>query len=999
MNSEMSGEFARKMSALNSKLGIAIFGVVLLSTAHSFAQVTVSTIGGGPLKVGGPSYGYQDGDTLQQAQFHTPMGCTFDRDGNLFVADRDNGSVRKLDLTTGRTKTYIDGFSKPVAVGFDSANNLYVLDNAASFISKIDRFGFETSVGSGLTLPTAFWVNTNGLIYLTEFSGSLKRIENGITTTVFAGLRQPQGIAVLDNGWIAVSESANHTVRVIDPAAGQVKQVIGTAIAGKRDGPLSLAQFNSPHQLAKIPNGGLLVADRNNHCVRVIQPEGVVTTLYGLKPELWGYDNPTAYLGWWDGTDEYAEAREPVGIAYYNGSAYVTEVYYHIIRKAADARLSYTPGQSTNLVVYPPTITPNSGYFPMGQKISVTTSNQSVFFPVTIYYTTDGSEPSTNSYSLNLTNQTGIISWQEANKDLTSLKVKAYVGNVPSATVSGQKVSANEIGVHRDVLAGPGSSILVPVVINLYTNEVIRSLQFRAEVSPYAAGVTPINDNLESIEINPAKDCIPLISPGGSGVTSFNGTPYAITNQGVVTRGLWFASAGVRQDFSISSFGAVTLIKIPVPSQAKIGDQYRIIIKEISAADENNKDIRLVSMPECKITVATIPYYVGDVGSAAWYNAGDFGDSDLRNVDVNSIFYATMGERVPYTYSDLFNAMDAFPADGPVVGGDGRIRYLDWQTVLLRSLRFDQANYQRYWGADGERAFVAKELIRPMGVNPKPTSLAVVTNRDWYRQALIGAISLDKISAGSTVSVPIYINVAERCQLSGFQFRVTAVAENGAPQLLSPMSYNPAVNFPKPFKQEAVGNDNLLVIWSFLSNPLTGSNYLGTIQFQMPGSASYGQYYTLRFSYADGAPDLSTQYEFETIPAYIWAWSPAQKTQERVSDEWKQFFFGSLNNPLAQSDADPDGDGINNAAAFIMGINPVQVRLLTDTMHPSGTGFTLRWFAALGAQYWIESTTDPMGQSWSVIAIETGKGSIKDYVDKSPAITKRYYRVRAKMNP
>src|SRR5438093_12771653 len=86
--------------------------VLLLSAANGATLPMVSTVTGGPSQGRPLSYGYVDGDTKDLAQFHTPIGLALDSVGangsgpRLYVADRDNNAIRKLDLDLNQTITF-----------------------------------------------------------------------------------------------------------------------------------------------------------------------------------------------------------------------------------------------------------------------------------------------------------------------------------------------------------------------------------------------------------------------------------------------------------------------------------------------------------------------------------------------------------------------------------------------------------------------------------------------------------------------------------------------------------------------------------------------------------------------------------------------------------------------------------------------------------------------------------------------------------------------------
>jgi hypothetical protein len=98
----------------------------------------------------------------------------------------------------------------------------------------------------------------------------------------------------------------------------------------------------------------------------------------------------------------------------------------------------------------------------------------------------------------------------------------------------------------------------------------------------------------------------------------------------------------------------------------------------------------------------------------------------------------------------LFNAIDVFPEDVPgTVGGDGQIRYLDWQVILYRSLRLDPINWKRSWAPGGTRVSTTTTL----GGSPNlPAQWQTHLPGDvWSRQALLGAVSLEKVNPSSTI--------------------------------------------------------------------------------------------------------------------------------------------------------------------------------------------------------------------------------------------------------
>src|SRR5439155_26627451 len=124
-----------------------------------------------------------------------------------------------------------------------------------------------------------------------------------------------------------------------------------------------------------------------------------------------------------------------------------------------------------------------------------------------VHYTVDGTEPTPNSPAVAMNGNVGIIHWFNSTNDLTGLRVKSFVGTNGSLTVSGVPVNTNNIGVppgpgaDGTLYGGIGSTIVIPVVSNLRTNDQVKSFQFRVEITPNG-GAPMISGGFDALNIS-----------------------------------------------------------------------------------------------------------------------------------------------------------------------------------------------------------------------------------------------------------------------------------------------------------------------------------------------------------------------------------------------------------------------------------------------------------------------------------------------------------------
>ena len=255
----------------------------------------------------------------QAPEFTAAVGIVADAAGNLFVSDRDDHVIWKVSPTNQVTllaglKGFAgsaDGqgstaqFRNPGCLAFDPVGNLVVADTGNHTIRRVAPDGTVTTLAGSPGIPGT----TDGL-------GSSARFN------------APYGVAVSATGTAYISDSQNHTIRLL-ATDGTVSTYAGTpGVSGQGNGSLSSAQFDQPNGLALATDGTLFVSDYGNSCIRVISPSALVSTLAGKA----------GTVGYTDATGTAALFNQPVGIALdASGNLWVTDTHNHAIRRITPA--------------------------------------------------------------------------------------------------------------------------------------------------------------------------------------------------------------------------------------------------------------------------------------------------------------------------------------------------------------------------------------------------------------------------------------------------------------------------------------------------------------------------------------------------------------------------------------------------------------------------------------------------------------------------------------
>ena len=317
---------------LDDPTGVAVDGAGNLYIAdasnHRIRKVdstgTITTIAGtGEQGFGG------NGGPATQAPLNYPYGVAVDGAGNLYIADVGNHRIRKVD-STGTIITIAGteerGFSgdggpaiqaqldAPSGVAVDELGNLYIADRNNHRIRRVDSTGTITTIagteergfsGDGgpatqapLFLPTGVAVDGAGNLYIADqYNHRIRRVDSTGTITTIAGtgelgfggdggpaiqaqLGDPTGVAVDGPGNLYIADQYNHRIRRVD-STGTITTIAGTGERGFSGdgGPAIQAQLDDPTGVAVDGAGNLYIADASNHRIRLLTPTATGSSL------------------------------------------------------------------------------------------------------------------------------------------------------------------------------------------------------------------------------------------------------------------------------------------------------------------------------------------------------------------------------------------------------------------------------------------------------------------------------------------------------------------------------------------------------------------------------------------------------------------------------------------------------------------------------------------------------------------------------------------------
>jgi hypothetical protein len=231
-----------------------------------------------------------DGAPAVNAELNTPTGVAEDLAGSLYVADTANNKVRKIvfptaihvDIISTIAGTGVPGYlgdggqassaqlRQPTEVAIDRHGDVFIADSGNNRVREINTTGIiSTFAGTGECQKNG----NNG--------NKKKTIGNGGPASQ-ASLCDPTGIALDHAGDLFISDTGHDMVREV-LNGGPIVAFAGTGKPGfKGDGgPAVDARLKSPTGLAIDALGDVYIADTDNDRVRVVKPNGTISTFVG----------------------------------------------------------------------------------------------------------------------------------------------------------------------------------------------------------------------------------------------------------------------------------------------------------------------------------------------------------------------------------------------------------------------------------------------------------------------------------------------------------------------------------------------------------------------------------------------------------------------------------------------------------------------------------------------------------------------------------------------
>jgi uncharacterized protein (TIGR03437 family) len=323
-----------------------------------------------------------DNGPATSAQLNSPSGIAVDSAGNLYIADTNNQSIRKVMFGVISTVagSQAPGFSGdngpaasaqlngPTAVVVDSAGDLYIADTNNQRIRKVSNGVISTLAGNGthgysgdngpaagaqLDNPCGLAVDSLGGVYIADSSNNrIRKVSAGVITTVagngtpgFSGdagpatsahVAYPQGVAVDSAANLYIADTSNNRIRKV--SNGVITTVAGGGASLGDNGPATSAQLANPQGVALDSAANLYIADTSNSRIRRVS-NGVISTVVG---------NGTVGFSGDNGPAASAQLANPWGVAVDSAAnLYIADYGNNRVRKVSGGVISTVAGNGT----------------------------------------------------------------------------------------------------------------------------------------------------------------------------------------------------------------------------------------------------------------------------------------------------------------------------------------------------------------------------------------------------------------------------------------------------------------------------------------------------------------------------------------------------------------------------------------------------------------------------------------------------------------------------
>jgi sugar lactone lactonase YvrE len=212
-----------------------------------------------------------------RAEFNGPHSLAVTTSGDIYVADTWNNRVRKIDGRSG-VITVVAGTGRK---GFSGDGGPAIeADFGGIYCIALDEGG-QTIDLADLDNRRVRRVNLRTGIVATVAGNGNKGVPSDGDDAHSASLVDPRAVALDGHGSLYILERGGHALRVVD-RSGKIRTVAGTGKAGNAGdgGDARRATLNQPKHLCVDAAGNVLIADSENHRIRIYRPDD--GTIHGL---------------------------------------------------------------------------------------------------------------------------------------------------------------------------------------------------------------------------------------------------------------------------------------------------------------------------------------------------------------------------------------------------------------------------------------------------------------------------------------------------------------------------------------------------------------------------------------------------------------------------------------------------------------------------------------------------------------------------------------------